>query len=157
MLALHCFSWLNNTPPYVYTTLGLSVHPWRRHLDYSHLLEMAVHSSLPDPGIEPTSLTSPALAARFFITSASWEQRCRLWHAVDFKTLSPIWKRPECRLGWKRLDFQVEKQTKKKQPLPHHHQSQRYWIFKPTFETEEINLILTCVQSVIHPTCHSFS
>ena len=28
---------------------------------------------LPDPGIEPTSLTSSALAGRFFTTSASWE------------------------------------------------------------------------------------
>ena len=28
---------------------------------------------LPNPGIEPTSLTSPALAGRFFTTSASWE------------------------------------------------------------------------------------
>ena len=28
---------------------------------------------LPDPGIEPVSLTSPALAGRFFTTSAAWE------------------------------------------------------------------------------------
>ena len=28
---------------------------------------------LPDPGIEPVSLTSPALAGRFFTTSAPWE------------------------------------------------------------------------------------
>ena len=28
---------------------------------------------LPDPGIEPTSLTSPALAGRFFTTSSTWE------------------------------------------------------------------------------------
>ena len=28
---------------------------------------------LPDPGIEPMSLTSPALAGRFFTTSATWE------------------------------------------------------------------------------------
>ena len=27
---------------------------------------------LPDPGIEPVSLMSPALAAGFFITSATW-------------------------------------------------------------------------------------
>ena len=34
---------------------------------------------LPDPGIEPMSLTSPALAGRFFTTSATWEvlrQQC---------------------------------------------------------------------------------
>ena len=28
---------------------------------------------LPDPGIEPTSLTSPALAGGFFTISATWE------------------------------------------------------------------------------------
>ena len=28
---------------------------------------------LPNPGIKPVSLTSPALAGRFFITSATWE------------------------------------------------------------------------------------
>ena len=28
---------------------------------------------LPDPGIEPTSLTSPALAGRLFTTRATWE------------------------------------------------------------------------------------
>ena len=29
--------------------------------------------ALPDPGIEPASLTSPALTGRFFTTSATWE------------------------------------------------------------------------------------
>ena len=29
---------------------------------------------LPDPGIEPASLTSPALAGRFFTTSITWEE-----------------------------------------------------------------------------------
>ena len=28
---------------------------------------------LPSPGIEPMSLTSPALEGRFFTTSATWE------------------------------------------------------------------------------------
>ena len=28
---------------------------------------------LPDPGIEPGSLMSPALAGKFFTTSATWE------------------------------------------------------------------------------------
>jgi len=28
---------------------------------------------LPDPGIEPMSIKSPALAVRFFTTSATWE------------------------------------------------------------------------------------
>jgi len=30
---------------------------------------------LPDPGIEPESLMSPALAGGFFTTSATWEAR----------------------------------------------------------------------------------
>ena len=28
---------------------------------------------IPDPGIKPASVTSPALAGRFFSTSATWE------------------------------------------------------------------------------------
>ena len=34
---------------------------------------------LPHPGIEPTSLTSPALAGRFFTTRATWEAILSLW------------------------------------------------------------------------------
>ena len=35
---------------------------------------------LPDPGIEPTTLMSPALAGGFFATSATWEtQRNTYW------------------------------------------------------------------------------
>ena len=30
-------------------------------------------ADLPNPGIEPTSLTSPALTGGFFTTSATWE------------------------------------------------------------------------------------
>ena len=33
---------------------------------------------LPNPGIEPTSLTSPALAGRFFTTSTTWVSICLL-------------------------------------------------------------------------------
>ena len=32
---------------------------------------------LPDPGMEPTSLASPALASRFFTTRATWEAQIR--------------------------------------------------------------------------------
>ena len=48
---------------------GLSCHP---------------QGDLPDPGIEPMSLTSPALAGRFFITSATWEE---LWDMGALLTL----------------------------------------------------------------------
>ena len=34
---------------------------------------MPSSGDLPIPGIEPTSLTSPAWAGRFFTTSATWE------------------------------------------------------------------------------------
>ena len=33
---------------------------------------------LPDPGVNPVSLTSPALAGKFFIPSATWEARPEL-------------------------------------------------------------------------------
>ena len=32
-----------------------------------------LQGNLPNPGMEPVSLTSPALAGRFFTTSATWE------------------------------------------------------------------------------------
>ena len=34
--------------------------------------------ALPNPGIEPASLTSPALAGRFFTTNTVWEAHCLL-------------------------------------------------------------------------------
>ena len=46
---------------------------------------------LPNPGIEPTSLMSPALAGGFFTTSASWEACGILW----------IVSRPGILLQWK--------------------------------------------------------
>ena len=36
-------------------------------------LHALLQGIFPDPGIEPASITSPALAGRFFTTSASWE------------------------------------------------------------------------------------
>ena len=45
---------------------------------------------LPNPGIEPTSLTSPALAGGVFTTSATWEAQMRskamflLWHLKSY-------------------------------------------------------------------------
>ena len=34
---------------------------------------------LPDPGVKPASLTSPALAGKFFTTCAAWEAICSMW------------------------------------------------------------------------------
>ena len=36
---------------------------------------------LPNPGIEPVSLTSPTLAGRFFTTSATWEATTAWQHS----------------------------------------------------------------------------
>ena len=43
-----------------------------RQEDWSGLL-CPPPGDLPDPGIEPASLISPALAGRFFTTSTAWE------------------------------------------------------------------------------------
>ena len=50
---------------------GSSVHG----ILHARILEWVAISSrdLPDPGIEPESLASPALAGGFFTTSATWE------------------------------------------------------------------------------------
>ena len=44
--------------------------------------------ALPDLGMEPASLTSPALAGRFFITSAIWEALMSLIYTT-FSLLIP--------------------------------------------------------------------
>ena len=41
--------------------------------------------NLPNPGIKPTSLISPALVGRFFITSTTWEAQIR-WHLNKYLT-----------------------------------------------------------------------
>ena len=41
--------------------------------EYQSGLPCPLPGDLPDPGIEPMSLMSPALAGRFFTTSAPWE------------------------------------------------------------------------------------
>ena len=54
-----------------YSLLGSSVHG----ILHARILEwvaMPPPGDLPDPGIEPVSLTSPALAGRYFTTSATW-------------------------------------------------------------------------------------
>ena len=37
---------------------------------------------LPNPGIEPASLISPALARGFFTNCVTWEALCVLWHII---------------------------------------------------------------------------
>jgi len=53
-------------------SLGSSVHG---HVQTRILEELPCPSpgDLPDPGIKPVSLISPALAGRFFTTNTTWE------------------------------------------------------------------------------------
>ena len=64
---------------------------------------------LPHPGIEPTSLMSPALAGRFFTTSATWEALLltllcikrgfavkHSWYCPAFTVLCPFDAREQC-------------------------------------------------------------
>ena len=45
---------------------------------------------LPDPGIEPVSLMSPALAGRFFTTSATWEAGNQIPLSLGFVVAAAI-------------------------------------------------------------------
>ena len=53
-----------------------SAHRISRQENWSGV-PFSVLGDLPDPGIEPTSVASPALAGGFFTTSATWEVTCR--------------------------------------------------------------------------------
>ena len=50
--------------------------------EYWSELPLQPPGDLPDPGIEPASLMSPALAGGFFTTSATWE--------APYDTCSPL-------------------------------------------------------------------
>ena len=69
-----------------------------------------LQGNLPDPGIEPTSFTSPALAVRFFTTRVIWE-------AQGSKNLEPSVHRVQpstSRKGWRvHLQAQIENSQNK--------------------------------------------
>ena len=73
MCVLSCFSHVQlsailwTVAHQVPLSMGFFRQEYWNGLPYSPL------GDLPDPGIEPGSLMSPALAGRFFITSATWE------------------------------------------------------------------------------------
>ena len=69
---------------WLFTTLWTVAHQallsvgFSRH-EYCSGLPCPPPGDLPDPGIKPESLMSPALACRFFTTNAMWEQNENLW------------------------------------------------------------------------------
>ena len=61
-----------------------------------------------DPGIEPTSFTSPALAGGFFTTSATWEAPVEAWRVPNLNSVSwqPGNSREDCSLSPKTICWQ---------------------------------------------------
>ena len=58
--------------------------------EYWSGLPLPSPGDLPNPGTEPTSLMSPALAGGFFTTSSTWEAHFMVWLALNLKNkLSP--------------------------------------------------------------------
>ena len=51
--------------------------------EYRSGLPFPSQGDLPDPGIEPVSLASPALVGGFFTTSTTWEDQHRLEEGVN--------------------------------------------------------------------------
>ena len=74
-----------------FSHVGLLVTPWTvacqaplsmgfSRQEYSGGLPCPLLGDLPNPGTEPASLMSPALAGGFFTTSASWEAQLSCMH-----------------------------------------------------------------------------
>ena len=57
--------------------------------EYWSGLPCPLPGDLPDPGIEPTTVTSPALAGEFFTSSTTWEAPWVLSHSVVSESLQP--------------------------------------------------------------------
>ena len=59
---------------------------------------------LPDPGIKPVSLMSPALAGGFFTTSATWEALIRLHLpaklTADVRSTKQVGRGPSFHVTW---------------------------------------------------------
>ena len=82
-----------------FSCVQLSVTPWTiarqaplsmgfSRQEYWSGLPCPFPRDLPDPGTEPESLMSPALAGEFFITSTTWEPfvKCTYWEIENIQT-----------------------------------------------------------------------
>ena len=69
---LICFIRVQLSDPMDHSLPGFSVHGYSRQ-EYCRGLPFPFLGNLPNPGTEPSSLKSPALAGGFFMTSATWE------------------------------------------------------------------------------------
>ena len=68
--------------------------------DYWSGLPFLPPGDLPDPGIEPTSLASPALAGGFFTTSATGEAQGSQWNPLRIKKPEHCIKQKIIVVGW---------------------------------------------------------
>ena len=75
--------WLFATPWTIARQAPLSMEFFRQ--EYCSGLPCPLPGHLPSPGINPTSLTSPALASRFFTTSTTWKANVFLKGKSNFR------------------------------------------------------------------------
>ena len=67
--------------------------------EYWSVLPCPPPGDLPDPGIEPTSVTAPALAGKFFTTSATWEDPVQPNKQTFFQKREKLVKGKICATG----------------------------------------------------------
>ena len=83
--------------------------------EYWHGLPSPPPGDLPDPGIEPESLTSPELVGRFFTPSTTWEalNSTSVVHLIQFKEylLSSYWVPSTVLDIWRREHIFKNKQS----------------------------------------------
>ena len=65
--------------------------------EYWNSLPFPTPEDLPNPGIDPVCLVSPALAGRFFTTVATWEVLCELPKLIE--SIEPDSRMVDAR-GW---------------------------------------------------------
>ena len=58
--------------------------------EYGSGLPFPSPGDLPDPGIEPSSLVSPALAGRFFTSGANWKAQLHTYMYIPLQILFPF-------------------------------------------------------------------
>ena len=88
--------------------------------EYWSRLPFPPPGNLPDPGIKPTSLASPALAGRFFTSSTTWEAlKC-------YNTLPSVWTQDSSVTSFSTRHFL-------KSPMPRATYIQAIWLFPKYF------------------------
>ena len=80
---LSCSVMSDSLPPPCTVALQTPLSMEFSRQEYWSRLPFPTPGNLPNPGIKPLSLASPALAGRFFTTSATWEAQDALYHILN--------------------------------------------------------------------------